>query len=60
MIRLLVENEKARKSMGKAANSKARKDFNVDKNVFLYAKALIEIADRGQVVKISKPQEVLA
>ncbi len=54
----LIEDESARRKMGKAANQTARKKFNIEANVFEYAKILDEIIDRGQVVKL--PEEASA
>lgn len=56
-ISFLISDENARKKMGKAANQKARKDFNVDVNVHLYRKSLEEVV--GKYVK-PEPQEVTA
>lgn len=54
----LVSDENARRKMGKNANAKARRDFNVDINIQKYRAALEEIADRGHVVKM--PTEATA
>lgn len=51
-LSFLISDENARRKLGKAANQKARKDFNVDRNIQLYRAALEEIKDRGQVVKM--------
>ncbi len=48
----LIHDSNARKAIGKAANAKARRDFNVDKEVFRYAKILREVAEKGQTVKV--------
>jgi len=56
----LISDEKERRRMGKAANQTARRKFNVEANVFEYAKVLNEIIDRGQVVKLPESQEASA
>ena len=50
----LISDESARKKIGKNANKKARADFNADVNIFKYRDALLEIKERGQVVKIAE------
>jgi processive 1,2-diacylglycerol beta-glucosyltransferase len=52
----LILNPVTRKSIGTAANRRARKDFNVDSTVHHYAKILQEIVDKGPVVKIDNPE----
>ena len=47
----LIADEAARKKIGKNANAKARRDFNVDINVANYVAVLKEIAAGGQVVR---------
>ena len=56
----LISDEVARKKIGKNANQKARRQFNVDLNIQSYRKFLSEIADRGQVVKMPETQEATA
>lgn len=48
-IDFLIHDESARRKMGKAANARARKDFNVDIVTADYCRILSEISDRGQV-----------
>lgn len=50
----LISDENARKKLGKNANQRARRDFNVDRNIQDYKEALEEISARGQVVKMPK------
>ena len=50
-IEWLISDENARKRIGKNANTKARKQFNVDINVMNYAAILKEIASFGQIVR---------
>ena len=57
-LSFLISDENARRKMGKAANKKARKDFNVDLNVWTYKEALADIAARGPVIKLPEVQEV--
>ena len=47
----LISDEVARRKVGKNANAKARRDFNVDVNVSRYAAVLKDIAGCGQVVR---------
>jgi glycosyltransferase involved in cell wall biosynthesis len=56
----LIHDENARRKMGKNANQKARRDFNVDVNIQSYRNALEEIADRGLVVKMPETKEATA
>lgn len=53
-LSMLIEDADARRAMGKAANRRARHDFNIDVNVSHYVKALGEIVERGTVVKIGE------
>lgn len=53
-LKMLIENRDMRTAIGRRANDRARRDFNVDKNVFAYERILREIADRGQVKRIEK------
>lgn len=57
-IDFLISDENARRKMGKAANKKARKEFNTDLTVWKYRDALADIVSRGQVVKLPEVQEV--
>lgn len=50
----LISDENSRRRMGRAANQTARKRFNIDTNVFEYAKILGEIVDRGPVFKFQE------
>ena len=60
-ISFLIHDENARRKMGKAANARARKDFNVDSKTLQYCKILEEIAQRGQVRPIdAEPVEANA
>lgn len=45
----LIHDENARRKMGKAANARARKEFNIDTTTLDYCRILNEIADNGQV-----------
>ena len=50
----LIENEDRRRWIGKHAYRRVRTDFNIDKEVFYYAKVLKEIVDRGLTKKIEE------
>jgi glycosyltransferase involved in cell wall biosynthesis len=49
----LISDEGARRKMGKNANARARRDFNVEKTVFDYARALTQIADKGKAAPVA-------
>jgi glycosyltransferase involved in cell wall biosynthesis len=48
----LIANRNLRKAVGKAANKRARRDFNVESNISRYEEILRAIVDKGQVVKL--------
>ena len=54
----LIENRDLRISMGLKAQDRVRRDFNCDFTVGIYADALREIIERGQVPKDER--EILA
>lgn len=56
----LVGDAISRKKIGKAANQKARRQFNVEANVFDYAKILVRVLERHEEAKAEESQEAAA
>lgn len=52
----LIRNKDLRRRLGNAAYERARKDFNVDKNVFALEEILRAIVAKGQVNKIERAE----
>jgi glycosyltransferase involved in cell wall biosynthesis len=50
----LIADPNYRRHLGKAANKRARRDFNIDVNITNYVKALNEVRGRGQVRKFQE------
>lgn len=56
MLDVLIRNRDMRTRMGLQAYERARRDFNIDKNVFAFEEILRGIVDKGQTVKIEAPE----
>lgn len=50
----LISDEVARKKIAKNAGKKVYRSFNVEANIFRYRDALLEVRERGQVVKVAE------
>ena len=55
-IEVLISDKTKRRQMGYAANQRARKDFNIDKNVFAYEDILRKVCEKGIVKPVLEPE----